>query len=68
MDKKIYRCSKDVVLAAKVLIQTGNDVTVLAEINDSFNIPSFIVKFEDKLFSTHKKFFNKHFYFLKYEK
>ena len=64
MINKVYRCSTDVVLAGRIRFFTGDDVLVLAEDKDSFNIPVFIIKHKEKTFSTHKCFFFKYFYFL----
>ena len=42
MINKVYRCSTDVVLAGRIRFITGDDVLVLAEDKDSFNIPVLI--------------------------
>jgi hypothetical protein len=62
---KVFRCNKDVVLAGRIKILTGNDVIVLDEVKDSFNIPCLIVQSKKKTFATHKSYFFKYFYFLK---
>ncbi len=62
---KVFRCNKDVVLAGRIKILTGDDVMVLDEVKDSFNIPCLIVQSKEKTFSTHQSFFFKYFYFLK---
>ena len=62
---KIYRCSKDVVLAGRMKISTGEDVSIIEEVMDSFDIPCFLINHKDRTFTTHKNFFLKHFYFLK---
>ena len=65
MINKVYRCGTDVVLAGRIRFITGDDVLVLAEDKDSFNIPVLIIKQKEKTFSVHKCFFFKYFYFLK---
>ena len=65
MINKVYRCSTDVVLAGRNRFFTGDDVLVIAEDKDSFNIPVFIIKHKEKTFSCHQRFFYKYFYFLK---
>ena len=50
MINKVYRCSTDVVLAGRIRFITGDDVLVLAEDKDSFNIPVFIIKHKEKPF------------------
>jgi hypothetical protein len=62
---KIYRCSKDVVLAGRMKISTGEDVSIVEEVTGSFDITCFLINHKGRTFSTHKSFFNKHFYFLK---
>jgi hypothetical protein len=62
---KIYRCSKDVVLAGRMKISTGEDVSIIGELKDNFNTPCFLISHKDRTFTTHKSFFLKHFYFLK---
>jgi hypothetical protein len=62
---KIYRCNKDVVLAGRIKVSAGEDVSIIGELKDSFNIPCFLIIHEGRTFTTHKSFFNKHFYFLK---
>ena len=62
---KIYRCSKDVILAGRIKVSTGEDVSIIGEENDSFDIACFLITHKDKTFTTHKSFFLKHFYFLK---
>ena len=64
MINKIYRCSTDVVLAGRVKFISGEDVLILGEVKDSFNIPCFIIQGKEKTFSTHQSFFLKYFYFL----
>ena len=57
MINKVYRCSTDVVLAGRIRFITGDDVLVLAEDKDSFNIPVLIIKHKEKTFSAHQMFF-----------
>jgi hypothetical protein len=62
---KIYRCNKDVVLAGRIFISTGEDVSIIGELKDSFETPCFLITHKGREFTTHKNFFLKHFYFLK---
>ena len=48
MINKVYRCGTDVVLAGRIRFITGDDVLVLAEDKDSFNIPVLIIKHKEK--------------------
>jgi hypothetical protein len=61
---KIYRCNKDVVLAGRIKISTNDDVLVIGELKDSFEIPCFLISHNGRTFSAHQNFFLKHFYFL----
>ena len=58
MINKVYRCSTDVVLAGRIRFFTGDDVLVLAEDKDSFNIPVFIIKHKEKTFHMSSKVFS----------
>ncbi len=69
---KIYRCNKDVVLAGRMKVSTGEDVSIIGELwesipsgKDSFDIPCYLIIHKGKTLTTHKNFFLKHFYFLK---
>ena len=63
---KIYRCNKDVVLAGRMFISTGEDVSIIGELKDCFDTSCFLINHKGRTFTTHKNFFLKHFYFLKY--
>jgi hypothetical protein len=54
---KIFRCSKDVVLAGRMKVSTGEDVLILEEVKDSFNTPCFLINHNNKTFTTHQTFF-----------
>jgi hypothetical protein len=62
---KIYRCNKDVVLAGRIFISTGEDVSIIGELKDSFQTPCYLITHKGRTFTTHKNFFLKYFYFLK---
>ncbi|MFZ0452115.1 MAG: hypothetical protein WAM24_00090, partial [Ignavibacteriaceae bacterium] len=65
-------CNKDVVLAGRIIVSSGEDVSIIGELwesipsgKDSFEIPCFLIIHKGKTFTTHQSFFHKHFYFLK---
>ena len=62
---KMFRCNKDVVLAGRIFISTGEDISIIGELKDSFQTPCYLITHKGRTFTTHQSFFHKHFYFLK---
>ncbi|MGA9294510.1 MAG: hypothetical protein WBV81_18115 [Ignavibacteriaceae bacterium] len=51
---KIFRCNKDVVLAGRIFISTGEDVSIIGELKDSFQIPCYLITHKGRTFSIYQ--------------
>jgi hypothetical protein len=48
---KIYRCNKDVVLAGRMKVSTGEDVSIIGELKDSFETPCYLINHAGRTFT-----------------